>query len=227
MENPEQQVPNVINALTMHTRQDQRQALEDYYLPNAYFVHPFCRVPSFGDFNIPFTGTTLNSRWFVFLIYQWYRILSPDIKLKVKSTSFDKKNNLLYTTIHQTFTLWFVPFSLWQANVKLVTVLELERRFVDKNHKPLPDSRIPTQTGNDLSLTPQPRTLYFIKGQQDHYHVEDFLKFIAPWGASLLWMAWQLFATLVCAVGVGLLRVPIALFRGRILKMDSAAIKQH
>ncbi|KAI1481531.1 hypothetical protein K445DRAFT_153106 [Daldinia sp. EC12] len=224
MDHPEQQIQHIIRSLTQYSRDDQRTALEDYFLPDAYFVHPFCRVPSFGDYKIPFTDLTINSRQFVFYIYQWYRILSPDIQLTIDSTSFDKNKNLLYVTIRQTFTLWFVPFSLWQANVKLVTVLELQRLSTDKSHKPLL-GEAPIPVNDDLRLTPQPPKLYFIKGQQDHYQVEDFLKFIAPWGASLLWMAWQLYATFICAIGVIFLRFPIAWFQKHVLRRDTKAIK--
>lgn len=249
MDYPEQQIQHIIRGLTQYSRDDQWSILEDYFLPDAYFVHPFCRVPSFGDYKIPFTNLTTNSRQFVFFIYQWYRILSPDIQLSIDSTSefapiqqqmmklvlnnwlliyqgFDKNKNLLYVTLRQTFTLWFVPYSLWQANVKLVTVLELQRLSIDKHHKPLLDET-PIPVDADLALTPDPPTRYFIKGQQDHYQVEDFLKFIAPWGASLLWIAWQLYATLICAIGVLLLRFPIALFQRRVLGRDISAIKKQ
>ncbi|KAI1386360.1 uncharacterized protein F4822DRAFT_444756 [Hypoxylon trugodes] len=227
MDNPEDQIQYVIQSLTLHAYRDQKRTLEDYFLPNAYFVHPFCRVPSFNDYKIPYTNWTINSRMFVFYIYQWYRILSPEIKLEVNSTSFDQKNNLLYVTLHQAFTLWFIPFSLWQANVKLVTVLELEHLPIDERNKPLLGNRDAQGSVNgDSAINDEPWKLYFIKGQQDHYHVEDFLKFIAPWGASLLWNFWQLWATLVCALGVIFLRTPIAFLRGRVLGLDSSAIKK-
>ncbi|KAI1461377.1 hypothetical protein F4805DRAFT_280339 [Annulohypoxylon moriforme] len=226
MDNPEAQIEHVIRSLTVKSRQDQSDALQEYFLPDAYFVHPFCRVPSFGDRKIPFTNHIVNSRWFIFFIYQWYRILSPDIQLLVDSTSFDKKTGLLYCSIRQTFTLWFVPFSLWQANVKLVTVLELQRKPTDRNNRPILKGR-PSPDNNDLSLSYQPNKLYFIKGQEDHYQVQDFLQFIAPWGASLLWIFWQLFATFVCAVGVLLLRKPIVVLRERVLGLDSRAIKKE
>ncbi|KAI1210862.1 uncharacterized protein F4807DRAFT_41398 [Annulohypoxylon truncatum] len=226
MDNPEAQVERVIRALTVQSRQDQADALEEYFLPDAYFIHPFCRVPSFGDRKIPLINQTINSRWFIFFIYQWYRILSPDIKLTIDSASFDKKNDLLYCSIRQKFTLWFVPFSLWQANVRLVTVLELKRKPTDRNNRPILNGR-PSPDIDDLSLSYQPNKLYFIKGQEDHYQVEDFLKFIAPWGASLLWFSWQLFATFICAAGVLLLRKPIVVLRERVLGLDSRAIKKE
>ncbi|XXG98557.1 hypothetical protein Hte_004882 [Hypoxylon texense] len=221
MDVPESQVPYIIRSLTQSTREDQRRVLEKYFLPNAYFIHPFCRVPSFGDKKIPFTNQSVNSLWFVFFIYQWYRILSPKIELDINSVAFDKKQNLLYVTLHQTFTLWIVPFSLWQANVKLVTVLNLEHLPVGPDGKPVLDAA-PSATDANSDLYPK---RYFIKGQEDNYQVEDFLKFIAPWGASMLWTIWQLFATLVCVVGVTLLRVPLAWFRENVLGLDSRAIK--
>ncbi|KAH9908783.1 hypothetical protein F4778DRAFT_796217 [Xylariomycetidae sp. FL2044] len=194
MDNPEKRVPEIIAALTMGTSDDQERALMDYFLPNAYFVHPFCRVPSFNNINLPFISLPIPSRWLLLMVYKWYRILSPEIKLTVDSTVFDRKTNLLYCSIRQTFTLWFVPFSLWQANVKLVTVLKLEHLPVDAHGRPL------SNQADDHSLGPH--RLFFIKGQEDHYQVEEFLKFIAPFGASMLWQLWQLFASLLCVAGV-------------------------
>ncbi|KAI0899696.1 hypothetical protein F4806DRAFT_262615 [Annulohypoxylon nitens] len=226
MDDPEAQVEHVIRSLTMKSRQDQFDALEEYFLPSAYFIHPFCRVPSFGDRKIPLSNQVINSRWLIFFIYQWYRILSPDIKLTVDSASFDKKNDLLYCSIRQKFTLWFVPFSLWQADVRLVTVLELQRKPTDRNNRPILKG-ISSPDNDDLSLSYQPNKLYFIKGQEDHYQVQDFIKFVAPWGASLLWIIWQLVATFVCAIGVLLLRKPIVVLRERVLGLDSRAIKKE
>ncbi|KAL7627548.1 hypothetical protein AAE478_001741 [Parahypoxylon ruwenzoriense] len=227
MDYPEAEIPQVIRSLTQYSRQDQATALENYFLSDAYFIHPFCRVPSFGDITIPLTSWAVNSRWLVSLIYRWYRTLSPEISLDIDSTSFDKRTNLLYVTMRQTFTVWFVPFSLWQANVRLVTVLELRRLPVDEHHKPLLGGNVsPGYTEGDLGLTPQPLKLYFIKGQEDHYQIEDFLKFVAPWGASLFWTIWQLCATLVCAMGVALFQWPTAIFRERILGLDSWVVKK-
>ncbi|KAI5868530.1 hypothetical protein GGS23DRAFT_34999 [Durotheca rogersii] len=228
MDYPEVQITHVIRSLAQHSLEEQSDTLNDYFLPDAYFIHPFCRVPSFADIGIPFTSLAVNSRWLISLIYQWYRVLSPDIKLSVDSASFDKGAGLLYVTIRQTFALWFVPFSLWRSNVKLVTVLELQRMPVDRHQKllsrettqPLPDDE-----GNHTPAE-QTRKLYFIKGQEDHYQVNEFIKLVAPWGASLFWVAWQLCATLVCAVGVALFRWPAALFRERVLGHDSKAIRK-
>lgn len=86
MDTPEVQIRPIIHALTQGSREDRQEALEKYFLPNAYFVHPFCRVPSFDNYDVPFTNSTVSSRWFISLIYEWYRILSPDIKISIDST---------------------------------------------------------------------------------------------------------------------------------------------
>lgn len=91
--------------------------------------------------------------------------------------------------MRQVFTLWFVPFSLWQAHVKLVTVLELQPVHHDEARRhshPLMESPL----------------RYFIRGQEDNYQMTEWLKFIAPWGGHLIWLAGQLVSTLVCAVCV-------------------------
>lgn len=211
MDHPVREIPGIITALTQGNSEEQSKALEDYFLPDAYFVHPFCRVPSFGDRAIPFPFSlltsptrTLNSRWLVLMIYNWYRILSPKILFAIDSIVFDQRASLLYLTMRQTFTLWFVPFDLWQAkDVKLVTVLELALLPVGEDGRPLP---LPQAAADDHQHRQQhqDRSRFFVRGQEDHYHVEEWLKFTAPWGGSLLWMAGQLFSTLVCAVGVAL-----------------------
>ncbi|RYO76542.1 hypothetical protein DL766_010378 [Monosporascus sp. MC13-8B] len=216
MDQPVREIPGIITALTQGNSEEQAKTLEDYFLPDAYFVHPLCRVPSFGDRAIPFPFSLLtsrtrtrNSRWLLLMIYNWYRILSPKILFTIDSVVFDRRASLLYLTMRQTFTLWFVPFDLWQAkDVKLVTVLELALLPVGEDGRPLPLSRDAAAAAaaddDDDYRRRQDRSRFFVRGQEDHYHVEEWLKFIAPWGGGLLWMAGQLFATLVCAVGVAL-----------------------
>ncbi|RYP75761.1 hypothetical protein DL771_002248 [Monosporascus sp. 5C6A] len=215
MDQPVREIPGIITALTQGNSEEQARTLEDYFLPDAYFVHPLCRVPSFGDRAIPFpfsllTSRTLNSRWLVLMIYNWYRILSPKILFTIDSVVFDQRASLLYLTMRQTFTLWFVPFDLWQAkDVKLVTVLELALLPVGEDGRPLSPSRaaaLPTTAAvdDDHRRQQRDRSRFFVRGQEDHYHVEEWLKFVAPWGGGLLWMAGQLLSTLVCAVGVAL-----------------------
>ncbi|KAI0529869.1 hypothetical protein GGR58DRAFT_281477 [Xylaria digitata] len=209
MENPEEDISGVIRSLTQGTRREQEKALNDYFLPDACFVHPFCRVPSFGTrvVRLPFTNTqwTINSRSLIHLIYQWYKIMSPTIQLEVESTAFDKKANSLYATVRQTFTVWVIPFSLWQANVKLVCLLDPELLPVRENNQPLlPRTESAHEYSNNNSAT-SPRRRYFIRGQQDHYQLNDVLKFIAPFGVPALYYLWQLFATFLSVIGAALL----------------------
>ncbi len=90
MDHPVREIPGVITALTQGNSEDQAKALEDYFLPDAYFVHPLCRVPSFRDFVIPLpfveaSRRTVNSRHLILLIYEWYRIMSPKIVFTIDS----------------------------------------------------------------------------------------------------------------------------------------------
>ncbi|KAI1327143.1 hypothetical protein F5Y16DRAFT_372773 [Xylariaceae sp. FL0255] len=202
MDNPPRQIEGVIKALTEGSNEQQEEALKTYFLPNAYFVHPFCRVPAIDPRTVwlPLIGNfNFNSRGLLLLIYKWYHILSPKITLEVDSTAFDKRTNLLYATIRQTFTLWFVPFSLWQANVQLVCLLELAHLHIDDRGRPTA-SQASNGEDDDTALSGKKR--YFIRGQQDHYQVNEFVKFVAPFGAATMWYVWQIIATLVCAVGV-------------------------
>ncbi|KAI0457626.1 hypothetical protein F5B21DRAFT_463938 [Xylaria acuta] len=209
MENPEEDISGVIHSLTQGTREEQEKTLNDYFLPDAYFVHSFCRVPSFQSrqIRVPFSNTewTINSRLLVFFVYQWYKIMSPKILLEVDSTAFDKRTNSLYATIRQTFTIWLVPFSLWQANVKLVCLLELAHLPVDKNKKLLMLENGFTQKNRDNNTAGVSEKRYFIRGQQDHYQTNDMLNFVVPFGASAFIYIWQLLATFFCAVGTAFL----------------------
>lgn len=193
MENPERQINAVIQGLCARSMAEQEDTISCYFTPDAYFVHPFCRVPSFSMKAFFLGDRQFNSRDIIHFIYQWYRILSPHIDIRVESAVFDKKSQHLYAAVVQTFTLWFIPFSLWQAKVKLLTVLELSRLPVDSRNRPL------TYTSHPDDWT-QP-TRYFIRGQEDHYQVNEFLKFVFPWGGSALWYGWQVLATVLCAIG--------------------------
>lgn len=171
--------------------------IETYFTPDATFLHPICRVSGFSDRHFPVFGT-INSRWVIWMIYRWYKILSPKIVLDVTSTGmfdqydfieldnsshrnlkrvlttsvYDQKQQLLYVGIHQVFSLFFVPF--YKSDVKLVTVLHLSYHS-DKNK-------------------------YFITSQEDLYQSNEVVKFFWPGGATVIW-AWQWVATFACILG--------------------------
>ncbi|KAH6856571.1 hypothetical protein B0I37DRAFT_367815 [Chaetomium sp. MPI-CAGE-AT-0009] len=122
MESPAQDIKHVLRTLTQGTPNAQHDAIYRYYAPGAVFEHPFCWVPSFKDVNVPRVGN-IDSRVIIAAIYRWYKILSPKIELEVESCVYDERAHLLYLTIFQVFSLWFIPFH--RAPVRLVTVLHL------------------------------------------------------------------------------------------------------
>lgn len=122
MDDPVKQIEGVVRSLTQGSPNEQAAAVNRYFVPNAEFVQPFCRVPPFENVTIPFVGE-VNSRQLILSIFRWYRIISPRIDLKVNTAQFDKAGNKLYVDISQRMALWFVPF--YAANVNLVTVLHL------------------------------------------------------------------------------------------------------
>lgn len=69
MEDPTAEVSNVIYKLTAGSPRLQQQTLEKYFTPNASFLHPFCAVH--------------NSRSQILSIFKWYKVMSPEIKIKV------------------------------------------------------------------------------------------------------------------------------------------------
>ncbi|KAL2141896.1 hypothetical protein VTI28DRAFT_1829 [Corynascus sepedonium] len=122
MEKPAQEIKQVIQTLTQGTPDDQRNTIYRYFAPGAVFEHPFCRVPSFKNLHVPGVGD-FDSRALIAAIYRWYKILSPKIEYEIESCVHDEHANLLYLTIFQIFSIWFIPFH--RAPVRLVSVLHL------------------------------------------------------------------------------------------------------
>ena len=81
MENPVEDVPGVIHALTQTSPAEQVETIEKYFVPDAAFSHPFCRVEHGA-----------NSRWWIAMIYRWYKIMSPRIDLDVQSVGVYKSH---------------------------------------------------------------------------------------------------------------------------------------
>jgi hypothetical protein len=161
MENPVKEIPTVIHLLTQTTPSEQRETIATYFTQNASFTHPFCR-----------TGSWENSRFLIWAVYRWYKILSPRIEMTVNSVAFDEANSLLYVQVSQIFRIWFIPF--YKAPVNLVTVLGLY-------HSP-----------NDRK--------YYIKSQDDLYQTDEFMRFVLPPGYALVQLL-QFFSTAFCLLG--------------------------
>jgi hypothetical protein len=102
------EIPQIVHALTEGPPSEQKRALETYFTPDASFEHPFCRVPSFSKASIPFFGD-INSRWVIWMVYRWYKILSPRTILDVHSVGM----SLSFPRLH------FSPLHLSLAIMKL------------------------------------------------------------------------------------------------------------
>lgn len=81
---PVREIAGVITTLTTGSPQEQQDALNAHFLPNASFSHPFCRVPSFSKGAVPL-ARGVDSRWVLLCIYRWYRTLSPNIDITINS----------------------------------------------------------------------------------------------------------------------------------------------
>lgn len=78
----EAEIPQVIHLLTQSPPSTQRKTLETYFTPSASFTHPFCR-----------TGSFEGSRWLIWCIYRWYKIMSPKIEISVDSVGTSSQSS--------------------------------------------------------------------------------------------------------------------------------------
>ncbi|KAJ2918867.1 hypothetical protein MD484_g1532, partial [Candolleomyces efflorescens] len=140
MQNPSEEVSSVILQLATTTSPDvQQAAVYKYMTPDVSFEHPVCSVRS-----------SANSREKLLKIYQWYRVLSPHIDLKVESVVLDRENEVMYIEMIQWFKLFFLPINPQPA--RLVTRLQLRKVL----------------------------GLYYISRQEDFYHTVDFVRLLLP-----------------------------------------------
>ncbi|KAF2154068.1 hypothetical protein K461DRAFT_277137 [Myriangium duriaei CBS 260.36] len=181
MDDPTSEIAGVIHALTSTPPSVQLAAINKYFTPDAEFTHPFCR-----------TIASPSSRFQVARIYRWYKILSPQISLKVHSVSWDKANNILYVGITQIFAIWLIPFH--QSEVSLVTVLHL----VQQQNR-LGISSEEDEDSSVVNLNANIGGKWYIKSQNDLYQTDQFIRFVLPPFAFILPL-WQYFATLVCII---------------------------
>ncbi|EJD48242.1 hypothetical protein AURDEDRAFT_113076 [Auricularia subglabra TFB-10046 SS5] len=142
MDRPAEQLAHVVRECTgaLHESADvQRAAIERYYAPDCEFNHPLCRVSS-----------APSSRDDVLRVYQWYRIMSPTLKLAVDEVVLDEKTDVAYLQVTQTFHLRWSP--LKPAPARLVVKVNLVR------------------DGG----------LWYISRQEDFYQPEDLLYLTIP-----------------------------------------------
>lgn len=80
-------VPLLIKALCQGSAQEQHDAIETHFTPDAAFQHPLCRVPPLSwKLGALARGGEVNSRHLIMAIYRWYRLLSPKIEFTIHST---------------------------------------------------------------------------------------------------------------------------------------------
>ncbi|KAH9475234.1 hypothetical protein JR316_0012345 [Psilocybe cubensis] len=140
MEDPIKEITSVVYQLTATDSPNvQKSAVETYMTSDVGFQHPVCSIKP-GP----------NSRDYVLGIYQWYRVLSPHIEIKVESIVFDAKQCLLYLEGIQWFKMFFLPIK--PAPARLIIRLTLRKKD----------------------------GLYYISQQEDFYHPEDFAALLVP-----------------------------------------------
>ncbi|KAF4585655.1 flavin-binding monooxygenase-like protein [Ophiocordyceps camponoti-floridani] len=201
MDNPVQDISGVIASLATGDPTEQQATLDNYFLSEASFSHPLCRVPSFAKGTVPF-APGVDSRAIILQIYRWYRTLSPHIDITVDSAVFDKRTGRLFVEIHQTLAIWFLP--LYRARVRLITLLHLRQGS-------------PSEDGRSGG-TGRERGRYFIAGQEDLYTINDCCQFLLPGLGPLMWYAWQLFSTGLCVLGAFVF-MPVYLYMNRNAKV--------
>lgn len=179
------EIPTVIRLLTQSPPSLQQKTIDRFFTPSAAFTHPFCRIWSFE-----------GSRYVIWKIFQWYKIMSPRIEVEIHSvgwylienlldiktkaltgSAYDEDHLRLYVCLSQIFSIWLVPFHV--APVTLTTVLDLT-----------------TDPGDGL---------YYITKQEDLYQTSEFIKFLIPHFGHFLVLAFHTLATIFCVLGTVLL----------------------
>lgn len=133
-------------------------------------------------------------------------------------TVFDQRSGQLFVSIHQTFSLWFIP--LYKAPVRLTTILQLSQRASWDAAETVARGAV-TEGREPAALAGpgQERARYFIAHQEDLYQFNECVQFLLPGLGPLLWSVWQLWSTALCVVGsVVLLPLYLLLNRGAVAK---------
>ncbi|OSX62775.1 hypothetical protein POSPLADRAFT_1033455 [Postia placenta MAD-698-R-SB12] len=170
MENPVEEIEGVVLSITSATNPEtQKAAILRYFTPDATFRHPLCTIPSsfaappagaVGSPTLPHTPSLLplSSRDTILRIYQWYRVLSPRLTVRVRKVVYDPARHEMWLDIVQTFHLFFSP--LRPAQARLATHIALRES--------------PHPSGDPG------RHMYHIAGQEDWYHPEDLMALLVP-----------------------------------------------
>ncbi|KAF8632713.1 hypothetical protein AX15_001736 [Amanita polypyramis BW_CC] len=98
MQDPVREIKDVVLQLTSDSPDVQRDAVYKYYAPDAGFRHPLSHVEP-----------GVLSREYILGIYQWYRVVSPNVSIRVDNVVYDKPHNVLLLDIFQSFHLFLLP----------------------------------------------------------------------------------------------------------------------
>ncbi|POS81259.1 hypothetical protein DHEL01_v200359 [Diaporthe helianthi] len=210
MENPEQEIIQVVRSLCQGTPDEQRRTIDRYFTPDAEFVHPLCVAPRFTEGDLVIPGLRhLSSRDALRGVFQWYRMLSPNIVIDIDAVLHDKDRDKMYLDMRQTFSIWFAPG--YHARVRLVTVLDLvpcdlgahrngEPEVIWDGEGDKADDGGGDKKGSTATATRRRQQVWRISRQEDLYQVNEFLKFTGPYWWCFwrpLWFGFQLLAAAV------------------------------
>ena len=131
--------------------------------------------------------------------------------------AFDDRAGILYVHMRQTFALWFVP--LYKARVRLVTVIALEQRM---------SNRVEGDAANGSVDVVDHQPRWFIASQEDHYQINECLRFVLPIIGPMSCALWQLVSTLVCVFAVVAVELlcRVVGFGGRVVHNGSSKVRQ-
>lgn len=119
MEDPVAEIESVVLKVTAtHSPDVQAAAFQRYMSQDMGFRHPVCSI-------VP--GP--NSRNKVLGVYQWYRVLSPRIDIRIDSVVFDEARRLLYVEGVQWFKLIFLPVKPVPARLIIRLTLRKENNL--------------------------------------------------------------------------------------------------
>jgi hypothetical protein len=119
---------------------------------------------------------------------------------------------LLYVSLHQIFSIQFLPFH--KSRVSLTTVLHLTK--LETFPSPTSQHEVKASQRTDG------RAKYLITGQDDLYQTSEFVKFVFPWfGLGTFGvMLGQFIATFFCIVGA-VLGWPISYLEENVFRRKS------
>ncbi|KAI6104566.1 hypothetical protein EDD16DRAFT_262160 [Pisolithus croceorrhizus] len=113
MENPEQELPGIVDLLTSSKAAVVlHQTIKRYYTPDASIRHPLTVVESGPASRDKLLG-----------VFEWYRVISPGTVATINEFVYDREKKVAFIDISQTFKLRIVPSSTRPS--RLITRLKL------------------------------------------------------------------------------------------------------